>query len=210
MAVHTKAQRDFRGALDAVDADFAVTLGGVRVAGGKQGARVEYRQVECGSGAKLAYVHVAAEGARGPGSEFAVFGRGNAHHSTERAQRDDGRSQRTAYLGVERPVKEIGLTELVFQKTEAGDHARPTPASVFHLQHLNFEHVAGLGSVDADGAGQGMNPASVDGQKIFDARAWLYLAAAGVEAAHVHGVSGGDRQARFEGAVPAGMSGLSG
>jgi hypothetical protein len=80
---------------------------------------------------------------------------------------------------------------------------------MFHLQHLNFEHVAGLGSVNSDGAGECVDPVSVDGQKIFDARTWFYLAAAGVEAAHVHGVSGGDRQAWFEGAVPAGMGGLS-
>jgi hypothetical protein len=209
MAVHTKAQRYFRGAFDAVDADFTVTLGGVRVPGGEQGALVEYGQVERGSGAELAYVHVAAEGAGRAGSELTVFSRGNAHHSTERAQGDDGRSQRTGYLGVERPVKEIGLTESVFQEAEAGDHAGPAPTAMFHLQHLNLEYVAGLGSFDSDGAGECVDPVSVDSQKVFDARTWFYLAAAGVEAAHVHGVAGGDRQAWFEGAVPAGMSGLS-
>ena len=40
MAVHMEAQRDFRGALDAIDADFSVTLGGVRVPGGEQRAFV--------------------------------------------------------------------------------------------------------------------------------------------------------------------------
>src|SRR5216684_2180610 len=114
MAVHTEAQRDFGGAFDAVDADLPVTLCGVGVPGGEQGAWVEYGKVECGSGTELAYVHVAAERARRAGSEFAVFARGNAHHSTERAQRDDRRSKRTTYLGIERPVKEVGLTESIF------------------------------------------------------------------------------------------------
>ena len=209
MAVHMEAQRDFRGALESSDADFAITLGGVRVPSGKQGALVEYGQIKCGAGAELAHVHVAPEGAWRAGSEFAVFGRGYAHYSTEGAQGDDGLSQRTGYLGIERPVKEIGFTETVFQKTKAGDHAGPTPSSMFHLQHLNLEHVAGLGSVDADGAGERVDPVSVDGQKILDGCPWLYLAATGIEAAHVHGVSGGDCQAWFEGTVPAGMSGLS-
>ena len=83
-------------------------------------------------------------------------------------------------------MKEIRLTKLLFQKTEPRDHARPAPAQVLHLQNLNLEHIAGFGAVDPDGAGQGMNPAPVDGQKILHARAWFYLAAAGVEAAHVY------------------------
>ena len=190
LAVDTKAQRHFRRALDAVDADFAVALGSVRVPGRKQGARVQYRQVERGSGAKLAHVHVAAEGARGAGAELAVFRRGNAHHSAEGTQGHHGWAQRTAYLGVEHPVKEIRLTKLLLKETEPGDHARPTPAQVLHLQDFNLEHIAGLGAVDPDGAGQGMNPAPVNGQKIFHARARRYLTAAGVEAAHVYRVSG--------------------
>jgi hypothetical protein len=95
-----------------------------------------------------------------------------------------------ANLRVQYPVKEVRITELVFQKTEPWKHARPAPTPVFYVQNVNFKYVSRLGAVDPDGAGQGMNSIAVDGQKVFDTCAWRHLAAAGVEAAHVHRISG--------------------
>jgi hypothetical protein len=81
---------------------------------------------------------------------------------------------------------------------------------VLHLQYINLQHIAGFRALDADGSGQGMNPAPVDGQKIFHARVRRYLCAARVEAAHVHRISGCDGEPRRERAIPARMSGLGG
>jgi hypothetical protein len=86
-------------------------------------------------------------------------------------------------------MKKKGLAKVFLEEAKSGDHARPTPTPVLHLQDLNLEHIAGLGAFDSYGTGERMNPAPIDGLKIFHARAWRYLAAAGVEAAHVHRVS---------------------
>ena len=99
-------------------------------------------------------------------------------------------------------MKEIGLTKLLLQETQAGNHARPTPAAVLHLQHVDLQNIARFGAVYADRSGQGMNPATVDGHKIFHARVRRYLAAACIKAAHVHRISRRDREPRLKRAIP--------
>src|SRR5580704_3085691 len=107
-------------------------------------------------------------------------------------------------------MEEIRLTKLLFQEAKPSNDACPTPSAVLHSQHIDLQHIARLGAVDADRSGQGMNPAPVDGQKIFHARIRCHLATARVKAAHMHRISRRDGEPRLERAVPARMCGLSG
>ena len=78
------------GALDAVDADLAVALGGVGVAAGEECAGDLYGEIEGGTGGEFADVHVAAEGTGRAGAVLAGFGGRDAHDAAEGAQRHGG------------------------------------------------------------------------------------------------------------------------
>ncbi len=95
LLVQPEAQRDVRRALDAIDADFAVALGGVRVARREKRAGIVDGKIQRGARAKLAHIHIAAERPRRPRDELAVFGPRNSHHAAEWPQRHDGRARAT-------------------------------------------------------------------------------------------------------------------
>src|SRR3974390_2776871 len=78
-----KAQSDINRTLDAIDAHFPIALGSVCVPCGEQCTRIEHGQVERGTVAKFANIHIAAEDSWRACTEFSVPGRGNAHHSTD-------------------------------------------------------------------------------------------------------------------------------
>ena len=97
-AVQVKAQRGVERAFDAVDADLAVSLGGVAISAGKEGAGIEDGEIEAGSGAEFTHVHVAAERAGWTGAEFSIGGGGDAHHSAKGAKGDYGGRERASFV----------------------------------------------------------------------------------------------------------------
>src|ERR1700677_1007517 len=100
-------------------------------------------------------------------------------------------------------MKEKWFVKLLLQESKPRSHTRPAPAQVFYLQHLDLEHVAGFSALDENGSGQCVDSASIHSQKIFDACPRSNLRSAGIEAAHVHGIAGCNRQSWFKSAVPA-------
>src|SRR5277367_3713512 len=130
-------------ALDAVDADFSVTLRRVRIARGEKCSVIKHRQVKRGSARQLTNVHIPAKHSRGTRAKLTVGGLVHSHHSTKWPQRNNCRSQRSADLALELPVKKIRLRKTLLQKTKSGDHARPSPALVSHFEYVDLQHVAG-------------------------------------------------------------------
>jgi hypothetical protein len=59
-------------------------------------------------------------------------------------------------------VEKIGLGEAFFQQAEAVDDTAPAPAFVGDFENVDLEDVAGFGAFDENGAGQGVNAATVD------------------------------------------------
>jgi len=165
-------------------------------------AWVEHGEVQGRAGDELAHIHIAAEGARRPGAEAAMLGWGDAHHAAERAQRNYSGSERPADFGFQVPMEEIGLSEALVEKAEAGDDAGPSPPFVRDFKHIDLQYVARLGAFNRDGAGKRVNAGAVDGKKICQRRIGADLASAGVEAPHVDDVAGCEVEPRFEGVVP--------
>ena len=87
--VELEAQGHVGRALDAVDADLAIALRGVGIAGGEESAVVEDRKIKGGAGAELADIHVAAKDARRPGAKLARLGGSHAHDAAKGTQRHD-------------------------------------------------------------------------------------------------------------------------
>ena len=113
MLVQMKAQRDIKGALDAVDTDLAIALRRMAIATAKECTAIVDGQVERGSGAELANIKVSAERPRWTGPESAILCAGYAHNPQEWPQRHDCRNQRTGVLALKFPVKKVRLTEPV-------------------------------------------------------------------------------------------------
>ncbi len=189
LLVEVEAEVDFGWALDAVDADFAVALGGVSVAAGEESERLLDGKVEGGAGGELADVEVAAEGAGGAGAELAVFCRGDAHDAAEGAQGNDGGGEGFGCGGFEMPVEEEGIGETLLEEAEAGDDVGPAPANVADGEDVDLEDVAGLGVVDGDGTGEGVDEAAVDVGEGFECDGGCDLCSAGVDALEVDGVA---------------------
>ncbi len=208
--MEVEAEVDFSWALDAVDADFAVALGGVGVAAGEEGEGLLDGEVEGSAGGELADVEIATESARGTGAELAVFGGGDAHDAAEGAEGNDGGGEGFGCGGVEVPVEEEGICEALFEEAEAGDDVGPAPTNVADGEDVDLEDVAGLGIVDGDGAGEGVDKAAIDVGEGFECGGGGDLGAAGVDALEVDGVSGGDGEARRDGSVPTGVGGGGG
>ena len=205
-----EAEGGIKGALDAVDADFAVTLGSVAVAATEEGTRGEHGEVEFGSGAEFADVEIAAEVAGRAGAEGAVFSAGDAHHSEKRAEGEDGGGEGAGDIFVKLPLEEIGVGEAFLQKAEAGDDAGPAPAVVMGGDDFDFEDVAGFGVLDPDGSGEGVDAGAVDALVLFEGHGGVDLAAAGVLAIDVDHVVGGDAKTGFMGPIPDGVGGFGG
>jgi len=203
--VQREAEGGVGGAFDAIDADFAIALSGVGVAGGEESGWVEDGQVEGGSGAEIADVHVAAERAGWAGAEFAGLGGGDAHDAAEGAQRQDGGEEGAGDVGFELPVEEGGLGEALREEAETADDAGPAPALVLDVEDVDLEGVAWGGTVDRDGAGERVDAGAVDAEEVGDGGVRIDLGSAGVEALHVHRVAGGDLKARREVAAPEGV-----
>ena len=208
--VEMKAEGEVEGALDAVDADLAVSLGGVAVAAGEEGSGDEDGKVEGGAGGELADVEVAAEGAGRAGAEFAVLCAGDAHDTGEGTEGDDGGHEGAGGVFVKLPVEEVGVAEVVLEEAEAFDDAGPAPAVVLGVENVDLEDVAGFGGIDIDGASEGVDEGAVDLQVMFRGHDGMDLGAAGVDASDLDGVAGGDMEARREGAVPDGVGGMGG
>ena len=206
--VEMEAQGDIERALDAIDADFAVALCGVAVTTGEEGTGDEYWEVEAGADAEFADVEVAAEGAGRARAEGAVVRTGDAHDAEERAEGNDGGPERARGVGVELPMKEVVVAELILEEAEAFDGRGPAPAVVGGAEDVDLEDVAGLGAFDPDRPGECVNAGPVDAEEVLGGGARVNLAAAGVEALEVDGVARGDAQARRQSAVPDGVGGF--
>jgi len=134
--VEVKPQGCVDWALNAVDADFPVALGGVGVAGRKECVGSEDGEIKRSAGAEFANIHVAAEWAWRAGVELAFLGGRYAHYATERTKRDRGRSEGARDFVFELPVEEERRGEAFFEEATASDDAGPAPAFV-----RNFEDV---------------------------------------------------------------------
>ena len=110
------------------------------------------------------------------------------------------------YVAIELPMEKVRLGEFFFQQSEAADDACPTPAVMLCREDFYLEYIAGLGTFDKDGTGQGMNTCAIDGEKFFSSHSRHNLAATGFEAVEVNRVSICDVESRLERAVPNGVS----
>jgi len=59
-------------------------------------------------------------------------------------------------------VEKIGIGEAIFQEAEAIDNAAPAPTFVGDIENVDLEDVTGFRAFDENGAGQGVNAATVD------------------------------------------------
>ena len=75
-------------------------------------------------------------------------------------------------------MKEKWLAEAFLQKAKSGDDARPSPAPVSHLEHVDLENVAGLGALDIDRAGERVDPPAVNGEEFGKRHLGMHLRAA--------------------------------
>ena len=129
MLVEVKSQRHISRALDAVDADLAVSLRGVGISCRKERAVIQHRQIQPGTRAQLAYVHIAAKDARRAGAKFAIFCRRHSHHSAERgaAARRQGRANRLLCL---RASSERGMVRQSVPSESRDRESRSTSPSL--------------------------------------------------------------------------------
>lgn len=98
---------------------------------------------------------------------------GDAHDAAEWAEGEDGGSERGGDVAGESPVKEAvlfgkALVLIYIQEAETGYGAGPAPAFVFDGEDFYFEDIAGFGSVNGDGAGEGVDAVAVDGEEVFN------------------------------------------
>src|ERR1700728_4463966 len=203
-----KAQSHVERAFDAVDANLAVALGGVTVSAGEECARIEDRQVELGSAAEVADVHVAAESAGRTRANFAIDRGSDAHDSAEGAQRNDCGRQRASLASGQVPVEKVGFAEALLEEAKAFGDGGVAPAMMARIEDVDLKNVAGLGSADENRSGERVNAVAVDGKQVGERGAAFDLAAAGLDALEVNSVAGSDLEARRQSAVPAGMGGL--
>lgn len=162
MFMEVEAEGKVEGALDSVDTDLAVALGGVAVAAGEESTGNEDGEVEAGAGGELADVEVAAEGAGRAGAEGTIFGASYSHDAGEGADGDDRGGEGLRGLVVELPVEEVRLTEVIGEKAKAFDDAGPTPAVMVCGENVDLEDVAGFGSLNIDRSGEGVDAGAVD------------------------------------------------
>ncbi len=186
------------GALDAVDADFAIALCGVAVAAAEERAGDEDGEIECGAGGELADVEIAAEGAGWAGAEATGVGAGYSHDSEKGTEGYGGWEERGGLICFEIPVEEIRGAEAVFEEAEAFYDAGPAPAVMLGGEDVDLEDVAGGGVFDPDGAGEGVDAGAVDGEILLDGHAGMDLCAAGVYALDGNFIAGCDVEARGE------------
>lgn len=138
------------------------------------------------------------------------FGWGDAHDAQKGPEGNGCGREGLGGVRAELPVEEEGLGEALVEEAEAGDDGAVGPAFVSDFEDVDLEGIAGGGLFEEDGAGEGVDAGSVDGAQVIQGRGGADLAAGGVEGVDVYSVSGGDVEARREGCVPEGVSGLGG
>jgi len=122
-----------------------------------------------------------------------------------------GNRDAVAEVGVCRPLfeaegLEIGIAKLVGEKTESRGHSCPAPvADLDRVQHY-FEHVSGLGSLDVDRPGKGMNRVEVEVDNIVRGRSRRQLAVGRLLGVNFDDRAGGHPQHRRYQAAEATMS----
>ena len=165
-ALHQRqAEMPGQADLQRVDADLAVALHAMAVAGGEQRALVEHGQEQRGALGQFLVVEVAADGARFLGVDHPPVGRrGHAHHAEEGRERQVhpafGRPEGQAAghgLAVHRDVQHAAIGEVLGQRAEQGAEAAEAPVGAeLDLLDVDAQRVAGLGAADLDGAGDDM------------------------------------------------------
>jgi hypothetical protein len=153
--VQVEAQGRVHRALDASNADLAVALGCVRVAAREEGAGVVHRKEEPAALRKVAGVHVAAERARGHDRRLHRIGGVYAHRPEEGLYGDnDVVLEMRVVAGGEVEDLEVRLGEVLLEQPEAGDDRRPAPPLGVDVEDLHLQDVAGLRTLNSDGASQ--------------------------------------------------------
>src|SRR5581483_824662 len=203
--VQLEAEGHVEGAFDTVDADFAVALGRMAVAATEEGAGVVDRKIQCGSSAELAHIEIATESAGRPRTKAAFFGARHAHDAEKRAYGNDSRRKGARRVAFEEPMEETGVVETLLEKAEAFYDAGPSPPTVTGCEDVDLQNVSGLGAVDPDRPGEGVNPRAIDPEVFGESHAGRNLGTAGVDALDLDLVARRYAQAWCERAVPEGV-----
>ncbi len=158
VAADRQAEAAGKPGLEGRDADLAVPLHPVAVAGEEQGTLGQDGEIEGRAGLQLLVVHVAAEGA-GHVRDAAPPGLGRRHrHDAEkglerqlRAPGQGGDPARPVDPGMDGLI----VGELVGQRAQQRHHGHEAPVLVdLNVQDVDLQHVAGLGPAHEGGAGQ--------------------------------------------------------
>jgi hypothetical protein len=192
------------GGFHAVDAHFAVALRRVAVAGEHAATGGENGEEEPRARREVAHVEIAAKGSGRTGAKLANLGALQADDAGEGVEIEGDAGEAAGLVALEFPDEEMGVGEFAREQAEAGDEAGPGEAVVGVGLDYDFEGVAGLGAVDGDGAGEGVDLERVElGGEVGGGPIGFHLPAGGVGAAEGDGVAGGDGEARRGGVVPA-------
>src|ERR1700691_2994617 len=93
----------------------------------------------------------------------------------------------------------------MFQKSEAFDDARPSPALVCYFENVDLEHISGFGATDEDGTGERVDLAAINSKILWQRHLWMNLCAARVNTFEMNCVTGFDGEPGRKSAVPPGM-----
>ncbi len=160
VAPHGETELAGHAGLKRGDADLAVALDAVPVAGEEQRTLVEHRQVQRRAGAQLLVVHVAAEAARHRRAAAAPrrrgSGRDDAEERIERNLRPPWHHAEVPFV-VHLGVDGLILGELFGQRAEQRQNGDEPPILAdADIQDIDLQHVARLGAFDEDGTGYEM------------------------------------------------------
>ncbi|MPM04507.1 hypothetical protein SDC9_50785 [bioreactor metagenome] len=159
---HGQAETSLERRLDGGDADLAIPLATMAIAGGEQRARVEHRQIERRARAQILVVHIAAEGARlGRANPAPDRRRRNPHDAEERIERQlhaPGQGA-GARLGIDRDMDRLVIGELVGQRAQKRQDPGKAPVlNRLHVQNVDLQNIARLGAAHIDRPGHHMRP----------------------------------------------------
>ena len=143
LLMQMKAQSSIHGAFDAVDADFAVALRGMRVASGKERAGILHGKIKRApvQSSRTSIFPPKIPGGRVRNSPSSA-GATPITPQKGRSGTVAGASERLTSASSSQ-MKKIRLVKAVLQKAEAFDHAGPAPAFVNDFEHVDLQHVAG-------------------------------------------------------------------
>ena len=148
--------------LDRGEADLAVALRAVAVAGREQRAFGPNRKIQHCAGAELLVVEVAAERARHHRTDAADVGRRrHAHHAEERVGSQHHTPRRLDRAGgaVDAEMDQALVGKVFRQRAHAGlDDVEAPVVGQLHIDDLDAQRVAGHRATDGDGAGEDVRP----------------------------------------------------